>query len=350
MKAEDSFKTASELNPKDVKIWYEWINLEDNRNRYNIALQLTEKALEKTNNDVSILIQRINILKYLKKIDQLRQEIKHYLKIYEKEKRQEEFLRLVRNWKNIEYNLTKEFQSKIPHSYFEAVEILIEKETDIEEKIQLANDALRIAIKMGVKNKEEELSQKIETLKKKAIKDIPLKTKELNRLFNKKDYNKAKKEAKNILNWADTIDEYLEYRKNALRILLQIYSSEKDYDRIIITFEDYKEIGYSDKNCTDIYEKAKKEKDKKKRQENIAKMRAVRDASLFAMNLMLIARFFNLETHPMEGFNEKLLREFLNIEDYKEIPLIIAIGYKDLTKELLPQGIRFPFSDFGKII
>ena len=203
---------------------------------------------------------------------------------------------------------------------------------------------------MGVKNKEEELSQKIETLKKKAIKDIPLKTKELNRLFNKKDYNKAKKEAKNILNWADTIDEYLEYRKNALRILLQIYSSEKDYDRIIITFEDYKEIGYSDKNCTDIYEKAKKEKDKKKRQENIAKMRAVRDASLFAMNLMLIARFFNLETHPMEGFNEKLLREFLNIEDYKEIPLIIAIGYKDLTKELLPQGIRFPFSDFGKII
>ncbi len=83
---------------------------------------------------------------------------------------------------------------------------------------------------------------------------------------------------------------------------------------------------------------------------NNAKMRAVRDASLFAMNLMLIARFFNLETHPMEGFNEKLLREFLNIEDYKEIPLIIAIGYKDLTKELLPQGIRFPFSDFGKII
>lgn len=83
---------------------------------------------------------------------------------------------------------------------------------------------------------------------------------------------------------------------------------------------------------------------------NNAKMRAVRDASLFAMNLMLIARFFNLETHPMEGFNEKLLREFLNIEDYKEIPLIIAIGYKDLTKELLPQGVRFPFSDFGKII
>ncbi len=83
---------------------------------------------------------------------------------------------------------------------------------------------------------------------------------------------------------------------------------------------------------------------------NNAKMKAVRDASLFAMNLMIIARFFNLETHPIEGFNEKLLRDFLNIEDYKEIPLIIAIGYKDSNKELLPQGIRFPFSDFGKII
>ncbi len=81
-----------------------------------------------------------------------------------------------------------------------------------------------------------------------------------------------------------------------------------------------------------------------------AKMRAVRDTSLFAMNIMIIARFFGLETHAIEGFNEQLLREFLNIEDYKEIPMIIAIGYKDPTKNLLPRGIRFPFSDFGKII
>ncbi|MGC8815110.1 MAG: nitroreductase family protein [bacterium] len=83
---------------------------------------------------------------------------------------------------------------------------------------------------------------------------------------------------------------------------------------------------------------------------NNAKMRAVRDASLFAMNIMIIARFFGLETHPMEGFNEKMLREFLNIEDYKEIPLIISIGYKDPNKTLLERSIRFPFSDFGKII
>lgn len=80
-----------------------------------------------------------------------------------------------------------------------------------------------------------------------------------------------------------------------------------------------------------------------------AKMRAVRDSSLFAMNIMIIARFFGLETHPIEGFNEKILREFLNIEDYKEIPLIISIGYKDPNKNLLERGIRFPFSDYGKI-
>lgn len=83
---------------------------------------------------------------------------------------------------------------------------------------------------------------------------------------------------------------------------------------------------------------------------NNAKMRAVRDASLFAMNIMIIARFFNLETHPMEGFNEQMLREFLKIEEYKDIPMIIAIGYKDPTKELLPQLKRFGFNEFGKII
>jgi hypothetical protein len=49
-------------------------------------------------------------------------------------------------------------------------------------------------------------------------------------------------------------------------------SSEKDYDRIIFTFEEYKLIGFKDKNCVDIYEKAKREKKLKEKNEIIGKI------------------------------------------------------------------------------
>ncbi|RKY40828.1 MAG: hypothetical protein DRP81_08955, partial [Candidatus Omnitrophota bacterium] len=133
IKAEDSFKQSTELNPKNIKAWWEWINMEDKKGRHNIALQLTEKALEKTNNDISILLQRINILKYLKKYDQIRKEVKSYLAIYEKEERLDEILRLLRNWKHIEYNLVRSENFK-PDSYFEAIEKLINKEADLDIK------------------------------------------------------------------------------------------------------------------------------------------------------------------------------------------------------------------------
>jgi len=271
LKAEDNFRIASELNPTNAKIWFEWINMEDNRGRHNIALQLTEKAIEKTNNDVSLFLQRINILKFRRQFDQLREEVKRYLEIYDREGRQDEYLRLLRNWKNIEYNLFKETSSQ-PKYYFEAVEMLIEKESDIETKIQLCREALRISNKTGQVDKKRSFERKLKNLEDKAMRNIPLRTKKLNKLFNDKNYDEAKKEAKKILNWAYEDEEHEEYSKNALRVLLQILSSEKDYDRIIFTFEEYKLIGFKDKNCVYIYEKAESEKKLKEKNEIIGKI------------------------------------------------------------------------------
>ncbi len=81
-----------------------------------------------------------------------------------------------------------------------------------------------------------------------------------------------------------------------------------------------------------------------------ARKKAIRDASLFAMNLMITARAYGLETHPMEGYDEGKLREFLNIEDHLEVVMIVAIGYKDPSKTLLPRAYRFKFEEFGRII
>lgn len=305
IRAEDNFRMATELNPKDTKIWFEWINMEDNRGRHNIALQLTEKALEKTNKDVSILIQRINILKFRRYFDQLRQEVKYYLKIYEKEQRQEEYLRILRNWKNIEYKLIKEMYVN-PSYYFEAVENLIEKETDLEVKINFVNEALKIAKKSNQKDKEEKFFMKLKNLEDKAIRDVPFRVKNLNRLFNSKNYQQAKKEARKILNWINGDDENVEYALSALRVLMQILSSEKDYQRVILTFEDYKEIAYKDKNCVDIYEKAKREKIKEERQNIIS-------------NIM-----FNIQECELEL--RKLVLWTLDYEEEKLIQLVKAKG------------------------
>ncbi|MEJ7553671.1 MAG: nitroreductase family protein [Aquificaceae bacterium] len=78
--------------------------------------------------------------------------------------------------------------------------------------------------------------------------------------------------------------------------------------------------------------------------------KAVRDTALFGMTIMITARAYGLETHPMEGYDEARLKEFLQIEDHKVVPMIIAIGYKDPSKELLPRAYRFKFEEFGKII
>ncbi len=78
--------------------------------------------------------------------------------------------------------------------------------------------------------------------------------------------------------------------------------------------------------------------------------KAVRDTALFGMTIMIVARAYGLETHPMEGYDETKLKEFLQIEDHKVVPMVIAIGYKDLSKELLPRAYRFKFEEFGKIV
>ncbi|ACG58007.1 nitroreductase [Hydrogenobaculum sp. Y04AAS1] len=81
-----------------------------------------------------------------------------------------------------------------------------------------------------------------------------------------------------------------------------------------------------------------------------AKLKAVRDSSLFAMNFMITARCFGFEAHPMDGFNDKRLRDFIKLPDYKIITMVIAIGYKDQNKKLLPRAFRYSFEDFVKLL
>lgn len=75
---------------------------------------------------------------------------------------------------------------------------------------------------------------------------------------------------------------------------------------------------------------------------------AVRNASLFAMTLMLVARSKGISTHPMIGFNEDSIKELYSIHKDKVVVMLISMGYFDETKELLPREKRFSFDTISK--
>jgi len=76
------------------------------------------------------------------------------------------------------------------------------------------------------------------------------------------------------------------------------------------------------------------------------KLFAVKNTSLFAMNLMLAAKGLGLETHPMDGFDEDCLKKEFNIPADKIIPMLITVGYLRQGITLLPRAFRRKIEDF----
>ncbi len=75
---------------------------------------------------------------------------------------------------------------------------------------------------------------------------------------------------------------------------------------------------------------------------------AVKNTSLFAMNLMIAAKGLGLETHPMDGFDEECVKKEFNIPADKIIPMLIAVGYLRSGITLLPRAFRRSIDEFVK--
>lgn len=76
------------------------------------------------------------------------------------------------------------------------------------------------------------------------------------------------------------------------------------------------------------------------------KIFAVKNTSLFAMNIMIAAKGLGLETHPMDGFDEEAIKKEFGISEDKIIPMLIAIGYLKEGVKLLPRAFRRPINEF----
>ncbi len=77
---------------------------------------------------------------------------------------------------------------------------------------------------------------------------------------------------------------------------------------------------------------------------------AVKNASFFAMSVMLAARGLGLETHPMDGFDEDALKKEFGIAADKVIPVIIAVGWLRPGAKLLPRAWRRPAKEFASLV
>ena len=119
---------------------------------------------------------------------------------------------------------------------------------------------------------------------------------------------------------------------------------EKNIENVILNWT---ELGYmkpeqaeqNRKNAFGLY---------KDKYSETRKFFAIKNTSLFAMNVMNAARVFGLETHPMDGFNEEKVKIKFKIDEHKIIPMIIAIGYSKPGLRLLPRAYRKPQEEYVK--
>lgn len=119
---------------------------------------------------------------------------------------------------------------------------------------------------------------------------------------------------------------------------------EENIDRML---DNWQELGYIKPEMRETYEGMANNLygpvDSLKR-----KIFAVKNTSLFAMNLMIAAKGLGLETHPMDGFDEECIKKEFNIPENKIISMLIAVGYLRSGVILLPRAFRRGVNEFVK--
>jgi len=119
-------------------------------------------------------------------------------------------------------------------------------------------------------------------------------------------------------------------------------SVEENLDKVL---ESWVELGYMKPEMKETYNGIAKalysDEQSLKR-----KFFAVKNTSLYAMSIMMVAKGLGLETHPMDGFDEDAVKKTFSIPDDMLIPMLIAVGYLKSGITLLPRAYRKNYENF----
>lgn len=256
-KANDFFMKATKLDPKNRTIWFDWIDMEDIKGRKGYAKSKAEQALVETNNDYLILNQLLNIHKYEKDFITFRDKAEKYLDYYKNNNRDDSYLKLLRYWKSVEFNLLREDKGS---KYFKLIDTLINEENSNHSRFSLVKEALKVAKKMKNKPEIEKYKNKTKAIEGKLINNIDGDIRQLKRLFNLNHNDEALKEANRILQVLNRKGKksYKGKRVIVNRIQMQTLASQGDYIKAIDIYKENLEILRNDNNCQSIFKKGVK--------------------------------------------------------------------------------------------
>lgn len=117
---------------------------------------------------------------------------------------------------------------------------------------------------------------------------------------------------------------------------------EENIERVL---DSWQELGYMEAGAKENYSKMAgslygPEKSEKR------SFFAIKNTAFFAMSIMAAAKGFGLDTHPMDGFDEKCVKREFSIPEDKHIPLLLAVGHLKKGVKLLPRSFRRNVSEF----
>jgi nitroreductase len=74
------------------------------------------------------------------------------------------------------------------------------------------------------------------------------------------------------------------------------------------------------------------------------------NAGLLAMSIMIAAKEYGVDSHPMSGIDFEGIHQAFNLEKGETVVMTIVLGYFDNTKDLYPRRPRRLFDDIVNVI
>jgi len=74
------------------------------------------------------------------------------------------------------------------------------------------------------------------------------------------------------------------------------------------------------------------------------------NASLLAMSIMLAAKEFGIDSHPMSGMDFDGIHKEFGLAEHESLVMLITLGYRDESKDLYPRRPRLDFEKITTII
>jgi tetratricopeptide (TPR) repeat protein len=291
--AHNNFNKASSFDPSNSKIWHDWIMMYFNTKQYPTAVKIARDAIKQTKHEVSIVNLLMEIYSAEEKETEWRKVVDDAKKIYLAKNRSKddpaELIKLLRNWKSIEF---KRYKNSQPNNYLEASDQLIIAIDDPYIKLELLQEELDVAQKSGNKKRLQRIHEKITTCKNQIF-TVPLKERrsKIRHFIEKLQTENAKKEAQQIFRWIthpNLTEEQHAWIIDTFFDFFSLLEKEEKFDEIIQSYDQNFTFCKYEPELEKIYSRAKNELAEVEKKKMAAKIFLnIQDAEIYLRKIIM---------------------------------------------------------------